>query len=244
MNHEIVHVVTYATVGHRQHSIIAEGLAHLLDGTDNSLPLSSPDLEALLVANSGRAERGQSMMFLGWLITTYGPDLVIELARAVPYNAGQSQMEEALEDALGMGIDAIIEQYESEVAWRYPELPALEQPSASMAEMLAGIDLTFDCENDQTEGRSTETRVWQSVDFRADLDGFYIFPHPDVTMTVSGVYEALGYEENPPAWPVGTWGIDEHLYYLEAGRRYRVRSEVSYPGPVEFTLRMTPEDVP
>lgn len=242
MNHEIVHAVAYSAVGHDQHSIISEGLAHVLDGTHNSLGVA-PDLRALLESNTAENHRDQAANFVGWLLITRGASVVMEIARAVAPHAGRTELELALEVALGMNIDEIIDEYESSFAWVVPELPSVE-PTTDMSALMAGVELTLDCDDGQTQGDSTQTWMWQSIDFRVDEDGWYTWPHGGLGLWISAVYEVPDYSVEEPAWAklVGTLGSEEHRFYLKGARRYRVRAEASYPGPAAFTLRVVPDD--
>jgi hypothetical protein len=127
MNHEIVHALVAAITGHHAHSIIDEGLAHALEGRTNP-NFAEPDLESLLAINSGRAHRGEATNFVGWMLTTYGPQVVMEVAQDAPLSSARAVLEAALVEHLGLSIEEIIEAYEAEFAWMYPELPPLPAP--------------------------------------------------------------------------------------------------------------------
>jgi hypothetical protein len=119
MNHEIVHAVVSAITGHPSHSIIGEGLAHALDGRTSPI-FEVPDLESLLAINSGRAHRGEATNFVGWMLMTYGPEVVMGVAHDAPLGSSQAVFEAALSEHLGMSVDEIIDAYEAELAWMAP----------------------------------------------------------------------------------------------------------------------------
>jgi hypothetical protein len=239
MNHEIVHALVAAITGHHAHSIIDEGLAHALEGTPKP-NFAEPDLESLLAINSGRAHRGEATNFVGWMLTTYGPQVVMEVAQDAPLSSARAVLEAALVEHLGLSIEEIIEAYEAEFAWMYPELPPLPAPLLP-EEWANGIEMTLECSGANTQGLTDEPYMWHTIDFVVDEPGIYLFPFGDAhaVWIEEGVCEEPYFEEGEPPCEqlgFGEFGFTYRKQALEPGRRYRARIEAEYPGPMSFTF--------
>jgi hypothetical protein len=239
MNHEIVHATVSAINGHAGHSIIGEGLAHVLDGTNNYLHFEEPNLASLLAANSGRTMRDEATNFVGWMLMSHGPEVVLAVAQDVPLGSEQTTLEAALSEHLGMPIDEIIEAYEAETAWMYPELPALPAPVLP-GDWADGIEMTLECSEANTQGLVDEPQMWRTIDFAVDEPGIYLFQFGDTyAVWLEEVCEDPYFEEGEaPCEDVGFWefGFTYLKVALEPGRRYRARIEAYYPGPVSYTF--------
>jgi hypothetical protein len=238
MNHEIVHAMESAINGHAGHSIISEGLAQMIDGTIN--PYSEvPDLASLLEHNSGRTMRGESANFVGWMLMTYGPEVVMAVAHDVPLGSKQATLEAALVDHLGRPINEIIEAYEADTAWMYPELPALPAPVLPEA-WADGIEMTLECAEANTQGLVGELVMWRTIDFVVDEPGIYLFPFGEAyAVRIEGVCEEPYFEEGEAPCEdlgFGNFGFTYRQQALEPGRRYRARIEAYHPGPVNYTF--------
>lgn len=239
MNHEIVHAVVAAINGHHAHSIIDEGLAHALEGRTHR-HIVPPDLATLLAHNSGRTMRGEARSFVGWMLMTHGPEVVMAVARDAPSGSKQTTLEAALAKHLGMSIDEIITAYESEIAAMYPELPLLPAPPITPKEWADGIELTLDCSDPNTQGLTGELTMWRTLDFTVDEPGIYLFPFGDAyNVVLHGVCEEPYFEDGEAPCEdlgFGNFGFTFRQQSLEPGRRYRARIEAYYPGPVNFTF--------
>jgi hypothetical protein len=239
MNHEIVHALVSAINGHAGHSIIGEGLAHMLEGTTNPRYVE-PDLSSLLASNSGRTRRDEAMIFVGWMLMKHGPQVVMAVARDVPLGSKQATLEAALSNHLGMSIGEIIEAYEVEAATMYPELPSLPAPVLP-DEWADGVEMTLECSNPNTQGLVDEPYVWRTIDFVVDEPGIYLFEFGDAhAVWIEGVCEEPFFEEgDAPCEEVGygSFGFTYRQQALEPGRRYRARIEAYHPGPTSFTFR-------
>jgi hypothetical protein len=238
MNHEIVHALVAAITGHHAHSIINEGLAYVLDGETHRI-IVAPDLASLLANNSGRTMRGAATNFVGWMLMTHGPDVVLAVARDVPSGSKQATLEAALAEHLGMSLDEIVEAYEAETAWMYPELPALAAP-VMPAEWADGIEMNLECSEAGTQGLTDEPIMWRTIDFVVDEPGVYLFPFGDAyAVEIEGICEESFFEQGEAPCEdlgYGSFGFTHRLQDLEAGRRYRARIEAYYPGPVSYTF--------
>jgi hypothetical protein len=240
MNHEIVHALVAAITGHHAHSIIDEGLAHMLDGRANRIFYEVPDLELLFAANSGRTHRDAALSFVGWMLMTFGPEVVMEVAHDAPLHSSRAELAAALSEHLGMSIDEIIEAHQAELIWTYPELPPLPPP-VRPEQWAGGIDMTLDCSDASTQGLTGEVHMWRTIDFVVDEPGRYLLPYGDADrVSIVGVCEEPYFEEGePPCEDMGFVhiGLFSHLKLdLEPGRRYRARIDATYPGPVNYTF--------
>jgi hypothetical protein len=238
MNHEIVHAVVSAINGHPAHSIIGEGLAHALEGRTHTL-FEAPNLPTLLAFNSGRAHRGEATNFVGWMLMAHGPKVVMAMAHDVPLGSKRATFEAALSKHLGMSIDEIIEAYETETAWMYPEMPPLASPVLP-EEWADGIEVTLECSEASTEGLTDEPHMWRTIDFAVDEPGVYLFGFDDVyAVWVEEVCEDPHFEQgHAPCEISGYWnfGFTYLQMALNPGRRYRARIEAFYPGPLNYTF--------
>jgi hypothetical protein len=239
MNHEIVHALVSAINGHPGHSIIGEGLAHALEGRIHR-HIEAPDLATLLAHNSGRTMRGEATNFVGWILMTHGPEVVMAVARDAPSGSKQTTLEAALAKHLGMSIDEIIATYEAETASMYPELPLLPAPPVLPEAWADGVELTIECSETNTEGLTGEPTMWRTLDFVVDEPGIYLFPFGDAyNVELKGVCEEPFFEQGEAPCEdlgYGNFGFTYREQALEPGRRYRARIEAYYPGPVNFTF--------
>jgi hypothetical protein len=238
MNHEIVHAMVFLITGHHAHTILNEGLAYALEGRTHHL-FEEPDLASLLAFNSGRSHPGEATNFVGWMLMAHGPKVVMAVARDVPSGSKQATFEAALVEHLGMSIDEIIETYEAESAWMYPELPPLAPP-VRPEEWAEGIQMTFECSEANTQGLTAEPYMWRTVDFVVDEPGVYLFPFGDATaIWFRQVCEEPHFEQDDAPCEeayYGTFGFTYQKQDLKPGRRYRARIEALYPGPVNYTF--------
>ena len=238
MNHEIVHVVAEAISGHDPHSILDEGLAQALDGKTHSL-VEPPDLESLLSSNSGhKTHRNSATNFVGWILMTHGPEIVMRVASDAPAGSTRVELEAALSKHLGMSVDAIVAAYEADTAWTYPELPPLT-PALTPEEWANGVEMNFEC-SETSQGLSGEPYMWRTVDFTVDVSGTYLFPFGDaLAIWIDGVCEDPHFEDGVlPCEELGfgEFGFTYRRMQLDPERRYRARIEAEYPGPVSFTF--------
>jgi hypothetical protein len=238
MNHEIVHAVVSAINGHPAHSIIGEGLAYALEGRTNHL-FEEPDLRSLLANNSGRTHGGEATNFVGWILMKHGPEVVMAIARDVPLGSKRATLEAALSEHLAMSVDEIIEAYEAETAWMYPERPP-PGPPVLPEEWADGVEMTLECSETGTQGLTDEPHIWRTIDFVVDEPGDYLFPFGDAyAIWFREVCEDPYFEEGDAPCEeahYGSFGFTYQQQALKPGRRYRARIEAPYPGPVSYTF--------